>query len=45
MSNTSIAYGSGQQVKIQSVGLFAASMQRKTGLESHGRQDEQAGRR
>ena len=32
MSNTNIAYGSDQQVKIQSIGLFAAAMQRKTGL-------------
>lgn len=32
MSDTNIAYGSDQQVKIQSVGLFAANMQRKTGL-------------
>ncbi len=32
MSQTTVPYGSDQQVKIQSVGLFAACMQRKTGL-------------
>ena len=32
MGTTTVAYGSDQQVKIQSVGLFAACMQRKTGL-------------
>jgi len=32
MATTTVAYGSDQQVKIQSVGLFASCMQRKTGL-------------
>lgn len=32
MATTTVAYGSDQQVKLQSIGLFAACMQRKTGL-------------
>ena len=45
MANTAVPYGSDQQVKIQSVGLFAACMQRGQPASIDGRRDVKTGRR